>query len=126
MRPYYLIAGAFALLLFLRVRTLPFLNRLIFLAATMVSLPPVSFTYTLVHLYLPLILLLCALAASRTPPPATAVAACALLLFLMLPLASLWIIQPLPTGPVLSFVLLAILLLSGLTAWPDAPGSKAV
>jgi hypothetical protein len=123
---YYLIAGAFALLLFVRVRTLPFLNRAVFLLAAMVSLPPVSFTYTLVHLYLPLLLLLCALAASRKPPPATAVIVCALLLFLMLPLVSLYVFQPLPTGPIQSFVLLAILILSALTAWPDAPGSKAL
>jgi hypothetical protein len=123
---YYLLAGAFALLLFLRVRTLPFLNRIVFLLAAMVSLPPVSFTYTLVHLYLPLLLLLCALAASRTPPPATAVTVCALLLFLMLPLVSLYVIQPLPTGPLQSFVLLAVLVLSALTAWPEPPGSKAL
>ena len=123
---YYLIAGTFALLLFVRVRTLPFLNRAVFLLAAMVSLPPVSFTYTLVHLYLPLLLLLCALAASRKPPPATAVIVCALLLFLMLPLVSLYVFQPLPTGPIQSFVLLAILILSALTAWPDAPGSKAL
>ena len=123
---YYLIAGAFALLLFVRVRTLPFLNRAVFLLAAMVSLPPVSFTYTLVHLYLPLLLLLCALAASRKPPPATAVIVCALLLFLMLPLVSLYVFQPLPTGPIQSFVLLAILILSALTAWPDAPGSMAL
>jgi len=123
---YYLIAGTFALLLFVRVRTLPFLNRVVFLLAAMVSLPPVSFTYTLVHLYLPLLLLLCALAASRKPPPATAVIVCALLLFLMLPLVSLYVFQPLPTGPIQSFVLLAILILSALTAWPDAPGSKAL
>ena len=123
---YYFIAGAFALLLFVHVRTLPFLNRIVFLLAAMVSLPPVSFTYTLVHLYLPLLLLLCALATSRTTLPATAVAVCALLLFVMLPLVSLYVFQPLPTGPIVSFTLLAVLILSALTAWPDAPGSKAL
>jgi hypothetical protein len=92
----------------------------------MVSLPPVSFTYTLVHLYLPLLLLLCALATSRTTLPATAAAVCALLLFVMLPLVSLYVFQPLPTGPIVSFTLLAVLILSALTAWPDAPGSKAL
>ncbi|MES2390436.1 MAG: glycosyltransferase family 87 protein, partial [Acidobacteriota bacterium] len=56
MHPYYLLAGAFAALLFLRVRTLPSLNRVIFLTTAMLALPPVSFSYTLVHLYLPTIL----------------------------------------------------------------------
>lgn len=117
---YYLIAGAFALLLFLRVRTLPFTNRVVFLVAAMVSLPPVSFDYTLVHLYLPMLLLLGALATSRTRPPATAIAAFALLLFLMLPLVSVSVISPLsPTGPIQAFALLALLTLSALTPWPE-------
>jgi len=116
---YYLIAGAFALLLFLRTRTLPFLNRVVFLVTAMVSLPPVSFTYTLVHLYLPMLLLLCALIAFRTRPPATAILALALLLFLMLPLMSISVFQPLPTGPIQSCALLILLLLCTLQAWPE-------
>jgi len=117
---YYLIAGAFALLLFLRVRTLPFLNRVVFLVAAMVSLPPVSFTYTLVHLYVPLLFLLAALATFRTRPPATAIAALMLLLFLMLPIMSLSILTPLPTGPIQSCALFILLITTALTPWPEA------
>ena len=116
---YYLIAGTFALLLFLRVRTLPFTNRVVFLVAAMVCLPPVSFDYTLVHLYLPMLLLLGAFTTTRTRPPATAIAAFALLLFLMLPLASVSVLFPFPSGPVQAFALIAILILSALTPWPE-------
>ena len=117
---YYVTAGAFALLLFLRVRTLPFLNRVVFLVAAMVSLPPVSFTYTLVHLYVPTLLLLAALATFRTRPPATAIAALMLLLFLMLPIMSLSILTPLPTGPIQSCALFILLITTALTPWPEA------
>lgn len=117
---YYLLAGTLALLLFLRVRTLPFLNRVVFLVTAMVSLPPVSFTYTLVHLYLPLLLLLGAVATFRKRPPATAIFALALLLFLMLPVMSLSVLQPLPTGPMQSCALLALLLVCAVQGWPEA------
>lgn len=115
---YYLCAATLALILFLRVRTLPFLNRIVFLVAAMVCLPPVSFTYTLVHLYLPMFLLLAALTASTKPP--TALAALALLLFLMLPLVSLRVLTPIPTGPIQSFALFTLLILCAITPWHDA------
>jgi hypothetical protein len=117
---YYLIAGALALAVFLRVRTLPPLNRIVFLLAAMVCLPPVSFSYTLVHLYAPLLLVLCFLASSRTRPPATAILALAILLFLMFPLASLNTLQPLPTGPFQSVALLALLIVPAMAAWPES------
>jgi hypothetical protein len=132
---YYVIAATIVLLLFLRVRTLPFLNRLVFLVVAMVCLPPVSFTYTLVHLYLPTLLLLAFLlvptkessrpqpsGAQRTavPPPTSAFAALALLLFLLLPLPALNALTPLPTGPIQSFALLALLVLCTLSPWPDS------
>jgi hypothetical protein len=113
---YLFAAGTLALLLFLRVRQLPFLNRVVFLTVAMVSLPPVSFNYTIVHLYLPMLLLLSAVAMPRTP--ATAKAAFALLMFVMLPLAALWVFGPLPTGLMQSAALLALMLLSAVTAWP--------
>jgi hypothetical protein len=116
---YYIVAGLFALLLFLRVRTMPSLNRILFLVAAMVSLPPVSFNYTLVHLYVPMFLLLGALLTIRTRPPATALTAFALLLFLMLPLGSLSVFTPLPTGPMQSCALLALLLTCTFTPWPS-------
>ncbi len=126
---YYLIAGAFALLLFLRVRTLPAINRIVFLVVAMVSLPPVSFTYTLVHLYLPLLLLTGVLAASRTAPPPTALAVLALLLFLLLPLMAVQTLHtgppPWPTGPMQSCALFATLVLTALTPWPDNIGRAA-
>lgn len=122
--PYYLAAGLFALLLFLRVRTLPFLNRAVFLAAAMVCLPPVSFAYTLVHLYVPLLLLLAALATTQRPP-LTALAALALLLFLMLPLAAVRLLATIPTGPLQATALLALLLITCLTTWPRTPYADA-
>jgi hypothetical protein len=120
---YYLIAGSFALLLFLRVRSFPFLNRIVFLLAAMVSLPPVSFTYTLVHLYLPILLLCGTLAAFRSAMPTTAMTTLALLLFLTLPLVGLSVIVPVfPAGPLQSCVLLLVLVLSTLQPWPtNAP-----
>lgn len=117
MTPYYLAAGAFALLLFLRVRTLPFLNRLLFLIAAMVCLPPVSYNYTLVHLYLPLVLMLAAFATN--PTPAAGKFALALVLFLMLPLEGLAAIYPLPAGPTQSFALLLLLPIIALQPWPE-------
>lgn len=60
--PYYLVAcGAAASLFLLRVRRLPFLNALTYLSVVMILLPPVSYEYTIVHLYLPLLLLAFAL-----------------------------------------------------------------
>ena len=103
----------------MRVRILPFLNRLIFLTAAMVCLPPVSFTYTLVHLYLPMLLLLATLTASAKRPTPTALAALALLLFLMLPLVSLTVLGYLPTGPIQAVALLALLVVCTLDPWPD-------
>jgi hypothetical protein len=116
---YYLAAATLALLLFLRVRTLPFLNRIVFLVAAMVCLPPVSFTYTLVHLYLPMLLLLGTLTITTNRPPPTALGALSLLLFLMLPLPALNALAPVPTGPIQSFALFALLILCALTPWPD-------
>jgi hypothetical protein len=117
---YYLCAAAFALLLFFRVHTLPFLNRLVFLVAAMVSLPPVSFTYTLVHLYLPMLLLLAALIAPRNRPSVPATLALALLLFLMLPFAAISAVVALPTGPIQACALLALLILCATQPWQDA------
>lgn len=121
---YYLVAGTFALLLFLRIRSFPALNRIVFLLVAMVCLPPVSFTYTLVHLYLPALLLCAALCSPRTPPT-TAVATLALLLFITLPLPSLTVLlpgysasQPFPCGPLQSLCLLAVLILTTLKPWP--------
>lgn len=122
---YYFAAGSFALLLFLRVRTLPFLNRAIFLTGAMVSLPPVSFTYTLVHLYAPLLFLLGALATFRSRPPATAVVALSLIVFLTLPLISLSVVTPLPAGPIQSCALFALLVISSFQAWPSTPRADA-
>lgn len=113
---YFLLAGTLALVLFVRARSLPFLNRVIFLTGAMVALPPVSFNYTLVHLYLPLLLAISAAAAPRAP--ASTLLALALLLFLMLPLASLWAISTVPTGLTQSVALLALMLLSAATPWP--------
>ena len=53
-KPYILIAGTAALLaFFLRAWRLPITNQLLFLFTAMLALPPVSYDYTLVHLYAP-------------------------------------------------------------------------
>jgi hypothetical protein len=53
-RCYVVIALSGAALLFLlRVRRLPLLNQILFVMICMVALPPVSYDYTLVHLYVP-------------------------------------------------------------------------
>ncbi len=128
---YYLVAGSVALLLFVRIRSLPFLNRLVFLVTAMVCLPPVSFDYTLVHLYLPVLFLVATLATTRGPIPGTSLATCALLLFVMLPVISLSVVlpgfsatQPFPAGPIQSSALLLILILSTLKPWPSPPGTS--
>jgi len=118
MTPYYLCAGAFAGLLYLRVRTLPFLNRVIFLVVAMVSLPPVSYSYTLIHLYLPVVLFVAALLQTRNAP-ATAKVALAILLFLLLPLIALSVWQNIPAGPIQSFGLLLLLPLAAISPWED-------
>jgi hypothetical protein len=113
---YYLVAALVALLLFLRVRTLPFLNGAVFLAAAMVSLPPVSFAYTLIHLELPLLLLLVALISKR--PPASGLLALTLLLALMLPLPVLIRLGIVPTGPLASVLVAALMLSTTFQPWP--------
>lgn len=122
---YYAVAGLCALLLFLRVRTLPFLNAVLFLVTAMVTLPPVSFAYTLVHLELPLLLLLGALTA-RGRMPATAVLALLLLLAVMLPLPALHTFGIVPTGPLASFLLAALLLLTALQPWPTGASADSI
>ena len=58
---YFAVAGLLALGIFwFRMRDLPLLNRLVFLSTAMILLPPVSYEYTVVHLYLPLLLMLTA------------------------------------------------------------------
>jgi hypothetical protein len=122
---YYVVAGLIAAALYLRVRTLPFLNRAVFLSVAMVALPPVSFSYTLAHLELPLLLLIAALCAAQRLP-ATALLAAALLGVVMLPLPALSVLGIKPTGPLASAILLSLMLCAALQAWPsgarpDAP-----
>ena len=120
---YFLFAGALALVLFLRVRSMPFLNRVIFLSVAMVALPPVSFSYTLVHLYVPLLLLVGTLAKRQAISRMT-LTVLALLLFLMLPLSSLRALAPLPTGLLQSIALLTLFLLSAAIQWPETSGMQ--
>ena len=123
---YLLFAGAFALALFLRVRALPFLNRAVFLTVAMVCLPPVSFTYTLVHLYVPLVLLLCLLAKLRTTAPSSALLSLALLLYLMLPIVSLSALSLMPFGISQAIALFLLLILPTLTPWPITQPADAL
>lgn len=123
MKPYYALAGTLALLLFLRVRTMPFLNRALFLTTAMIALPPVSYDYTLVHLYLPALLLLCA--ALRNETPTTVPFALALCFFLFLPLCALNTIFPVPAGPIQAFFVLALLIVPALQPWQATLAKEA-
>ncbi|MDE1154201.1 MAG: glycosyltransferase family 87 protein [Acidobacteriaceae bacterium] len=118
MLPYYMVAGTLCVALFLRIRRMPDLNRMVFLTAAMVSLPPVSYAYTLTHLMLPTLLLLVALLQNERPP-ASAKWCFSGLLFLFLPLIALSAVQPFPAGPVQSLVLLFVLLLPSVAPWPS-------
>jgi hypothetical protein len=116
--PYYCIAGTLALLLFLRVRTLPFLNRAVFLTVAMVALPPVSFVYTLNHLYMPFVFLLATFAGTRSTPPASARLTFVLLLLVLTPMDALTAFGALPVGPLQAVLLLCVLLLATTQPWP--------
>ena len=90
---YFVCAGLAALAAFwFRVRELPFLNRLAFLSVAMILLPPVSYEYTIIHVYLTLLLLLITaitqLRASTGVHPSVIYAICCLLCA-MLPLGLL-------------------------------------
>ncbi len=58
MLPYY-VCGAllFVLIFAVRVRRLPMANQLLFVTAFMLLFPPISYFYTLVHLFAPLVLM---------------------------------------------------------------------
>jgi hypothetical protein len=116
---YYISAGVLALLLFLRVRTLPFLNRAVFLTLAMVCLPPVSFDYTLIHLAVPIVLMIGALVAGMREGRTAAWIVLALLLFVMTPIFALNVLGPLPTGLIQSITLLLAMLLTAPAAWPS-------
>ena len=81
----YMLVAAFAgALLFLDViRKLPIVNQVICLVVAMILLPPVSYDYTLLHLYLPWALLVLASLESRghNVPGLTAAMACCALVF---------------------------------------------
>ena len=51
------VAVGATLLFLLRVNSLPLINRILFVMICMVALPPVSYDYTLVHLYVPFALI---------------------------------------------------------------------
>jgi hypothetical protein len=56
---YYLCGGlAFVALYFGRVRKMPITNQVLVVTAFMVMLPPISYFYTLVHLYAPFLMLM--------------------------------------------------------------------
>jgi hypothetical protein len=122
---YYATAGSLALILFLRVRTFPFLNRAVFLVAALLALPPVSFTYTLIHLYAPCLLLLPLLAKPSPAVPRGAIAAAALMLVLLLPLSALRVLGVEPTGPIAAIVLGLLLITPAFAPWPSPSAADA-
>jgi hypothetical protein len=54
---YYVFGGLLFLLFFIKVRKMPVANQLLVVTTFMVMLPPVSYFYTLVHLYVPFLML---------------------------------------------------------------------
>jgi hypothetical protein len=55
---YYLFGGlVFVVLFFVKVRKMPVTNQVLVVTAFMVMLPPISYFYTLVHLYAPFLML---------------------------------------------------------------------
>ena len=118
---YYLIAAILAAgLFFVRAGRLPFLNRFVFLSISMIVLPPVSYEYTLVHLYLPLLLLLLFLAGSPSgyPEHRTASATFVLLFLVMLPMSLIGDGGFLYAGVVKLAILLSVAGLSLVHPWP--------
>lgn len=131
LHPYYFVAGAIALLVFfLRVRHLPFLNRLVFVTVGFTLLPPVSYEYSLVHLYAPAALLLLysvipaenTEALSRSTRPPNLALACLALLFLPI---NLFVFHGVMyAGQVQTILLLLLAALAALHPWPrSSPGS---
>jgi hypothetical protein len=66
-----------------RIRKLPVTNQVLCLTVACVLLPPVSFDYTLVHLYAPLVLLVFVVMSGPQPYPKPLIAVFALLAFLL-------------------------------------------
>ena len=113
---YYLgCAAVFASLFLFRVRRLPWLNQLVFLSVAMVLLPPVSYVYTLVHLYVPSVFVAVLLAGEGNQPSRTGLVALAAMLFLLLPPDVLTLSASFLPGQVQAVALLA---LAGLACSP--------
>jgi len=127
LHPYYVIAGAAASLIYLvRVRHLPFLNRIVFATVALVLLPPVSYEYTLVHLYVPaaLVLLCCippqtGAAPPHDHPPRSLPIAFACVLVLLLPINLFLFRGTLYAGQIQTIPLLLLGTLAALQPWPD-------
>ena len=125
LHPYYLVAGAIALLVFfLRVRHLPFANRLVFITVGFTLLPPVSYEYSLVHLYAPaaLLLLSCIIPAgdpernAGSSRPSIAALACLAVLFLPI---NLFVVRGLLyAGQIQALLLLLLGALAAAHPWP--------
>jgi hypothetical protein len=113
-------AGA-TLLFLLRVNRLPLINRILYMTICMVALPPVSYDYTLVHLYVPFALLVLAgirAAQQDTPLPGFKPAlACFVLLFT--PQLCLFYGNFNLNGVLKSAAMIGLLTLLARHPWPD-------
>ena len=79
---YMVLAAYGGLVLYvLVIRKLPVINQIICLTVATIALPPVSYDYTLLHLYLPWALLLLAAVESRDVPGLTAAMVCCAIVF---------------------------------------------
>lgn len=121
--PVYYLACAvvFGSLYLLRVRHLPWLNQLLFLTVGMILLPPVSYEYTLVHLYVPALLLAVTLAAGKTDRKRAGLYTLIALLFLLLPNDLLSVSTTFMPGQVQAIALLAVALLACLPLTSSEP-----
>ena len=110
---YYLVcAVVFGSLFFLRIRRLPWLNQLLYLTVCTLLLPPVSYEYTLVHLYVPALLLAVLLGVGGTTegsaPTRAGRLAMATLLLLFLPSDLLSVSRTFLPGQVQALALLGV------------------
>jgi hypothetical protein len=85
-----IVALAGTILWLIRIRHLPLANQVLSLTVAAIMLPPVSFEYTLMHLYLPWAMLVLIAIHGREAPHRALLAAFMLLAILVSPLTELW------------------------------------
>lgn len=109
------VATSGTVLFFLRIRRLPFANQVLILAICSILLPPVSYDYTLIHLYAPLALLvLIAVDAARGTTGSVGLAKILILLAISLAPLSEFIFGGIRFGGQIRAIVLLLLLIVAL------------